>query len=84
MTIESCEIEKVGMEEDEKPVLRFKGCSQGLPLNRTNFETLIRLFGSSQSESWIGKRIELFRDESVSFGGTQGGVRIREAPQVPF
>jgi len=46
-------------------------------LNKTNLALVAKAFGK-KTGAWVGKRITLFLDESVSFGGQLvGGVRIR-------
>lgn len=82
VTIAGVREELVGLGEDaaEKPVLYFKGAKQGLVLNRTNFDALVAIFGTEDSDGWIGKVVEIYNDPSVNFGGVRGGVRIREIP----
>jgi hypothetical protein len=65
-------------EKKEKSVLYFseKG-SKPLILNRANDDILCEKFGE-EDEDWHGKRVQLYVDKNVMFGGRRvGGVRIR-------
>src|SRR2546427_12422230 len=75
--IEACKEEKVGMgtEAELKPVLYFRGCKQGLVLNRTNADILTNLFGSADSDVWIGKKGVIVNDPTGNYGGVHGGMR---------
>ena len=62
---------------DNKPVLRFEGTEKGLILNRTNAETIARLYGND-IENWTGKRIVLYVEHGVqAFGKVWDVVRVR-------
>ncbi len=63
--------------------LKFVGALRELGLNATNLRTLIALFGSSAA-AWKGKRVALFVDHKVRFGGSVvSAVRIRAQPVDP-
>lgn len=90
--VESIEEEQVG--GDTKPVLRGWGHSpnssagaDGKPegrdiviaLNPTNLVSLTELFGSDESEDWLGECIVAFNDPSVTFNNKKtGGIRFRK------
>lgn len=57
ITITSFGIEKVG--DDDKPVLRFEGSTQGLVVNKTNAMSLGAILGNDTS-MWLGMRVELY------------------------
>jgi hypothetical protein len=62
--------------QERKPVLRFTDASKKLVLNRTNAETIARLYGS-RAEAWKGQRITLFPTR-VRFGNeTVDAIRVR-------
>src|SRR5262245_48555253 len=62
---------------EPKWVLTFEG-DRRLSLNRTNLRLMAKWFGTRPS-AWIGQRITVYVDESVSFGGRLvGGLRIRK------
>jgi len=72
---------KNGRPAEAKWVVTFEG-DRCLGLNKTNLQLLAKWFGTRNS-AWIGKRITVYRDESISFGGRlTGGLRVRRpAPQ---
>jgi hypothetical protein len=70
-------LETVG--ENRKPVMYFTGHEKGLVLNVTNVRTLTDLFGTDESDDWLGRRIELYTT-GVEYKGQQTlGIRIRGA-----
>jgi hypothetical protein len=79
LTVTSVEAETVGQgdQAETKPVVYFKEVEQGLVLNKTNGEELEGLMGPD-TDSWIGKKIELYHDENVYFQGKKvGGLKVR-------
>lgn len=79
LTIRSLEIEPVGPDKDDKPVLYFKGVEKGLVVNKTNFQAISDLYGRD-SDDWPGHKVALYVAE-VSFSGkTTLGVRVRVKP----
>lgn len=58
--------------------LVFDGKKKMLIINGDRRKTLVRLFGADTA-SWWGKRISLYVDPNVTFGGKQtGGIKIRD------
>jgi hypothetical protein len=54
--------------------------NQKLLLNKENLRTLIEAFGD-EMDGWIGQRVEVFFDKSVTFGGKRvGGIRLKALP----
>lgn len=66
-----------GEDQDEKPVVYFEGKEKALVTNKTNWNTLIGLFGN-ETDEWIGKRIKILSTE-VAFKGKMG-MAIRISP----
>ncbi len=63
---------------EEKHVLHFKELPKPLVLNMTNGQLIEAIVGSDNSDDWIGKRVVLYNDKTVSFAGKlTGGIRIR-------
>lgn len=66
--------------KDDQPEMKW--CaefveSKPLVLNSTNLALIEKALGSDDSDDWIGKKIVLFNDENVSFGGqVTGGIRV--------
>lgn len=75
-------------QENEAPeykyVLQFKEAVKPLVLNMTNARMIAVVTGSEETNDWIGKKITLFNDPSVSFAGKlTGGIRVQMmAPQA--
>jgi hypothetical protein len=84
-TVEGCErhnVAKEGAEPEHKWCLAFQECDKPLVLNSTNIQLCERVFGSDDTDQWIGKKIVLYVDPNVSYGGKiTGGIRVR-APKV--
>lgn len=61
------------------PVMHFSDPdSKPLIMNNSNWMTLEDLYGD-ESDNWTGKKIELYKDPNVMFGGKRvGGVRVRK------
>jgi hypothetical protein len=60
----------------------FAEFDRGLLLNRTNIRTLADFLGNDTG-TWIGKKIVVYTDPTVSFGGrTVGGIRVRAPKQA--
>jgi hypothetical protein len=74
--IDRIQMEEVGEERKEKPVLYFESKSKGMVLNVTNAKTISASYGND-SEDWRGREIVLF-ETSVSYKGeTKPGIRVR-------
>lgn len=65
----------------KKPVVYFEGKEKGLALNITNVRTIKSLYGSFQSEDWIGKWVTLYTTTTEMGGETVECIRIR--PTIP-
>lgn len=77
VVISNIELENLGSEEapDKKPVLYFKGKDKGLACNKTNWNTLISLYGQ-ETDGWIGKAIKLQSMEVQFKGRMTMAIRI--------
>ncbi len=77
-------IEKIDLVELEKgkvkPVLRFKGWTQGLVLNKVNTKTITKVLGTSDSDALVGKAITLYPSETEMNGEMVPCVRVRTKP----
>lgn len=71
-------VAKEGAEEEYKWCLNFTNIDKPMVLNATNLQLLAKFLGSDESDDWQGKKIILYDDPSVSFGGKlTGGIRVR-------
>jgi hypothetical protein len=76
------ELEKMAGKDErqiEKPVMYFTGHTLGLVLNVENVNTLTELFGTDESELWLGKQIELYTTNVRVGAKSVLGIRVRAA-----
>jgi len=72
-------VAKEGADPEMKWVLHFTNLDKPLVLNSTNLQLIAMFLKSDDTEDWEGKKIILYDDPSVSFGGKlTGGIRVRE------
>ena len=80
-TIASMEQQNVAMDDqppEMKWVLHFHEVDKGIALNWTNIQLIAKAVGSEETNDWMGKKIVLYEDPNVSFGGKLvGGIRVR-------
>jgi hypothetical protein len=71
-------VAKEGADPELKWCMRFSNIDKPLVLNTTNMTLLEKFLGSDLTDDWIGKKIILYDDPAVSFGGKlTGGIRVR-------
>ena len=71
---------KQGEPAEMKWVLNFEELEKPLTLNSTNGNLIEACTGTRDFNGWIGKRIQLYCDPLISFGGkVTGGIRVRQA-----
>lgn len=64
--------------EEHKWIVYFHETEKGLVLNSTNLQLLQLATGSTGTEDSLNKKVVLFNDPTISFGGKlTGGIRIR-------
>jgi hypothetical protein len=61
--------------EQTKLAVYLEGQQQGLLLNKTNYHTIKKLTGSTQTDDWLGFTVELYQDPN-------DWIRVRQAPQL--
>ena len=67
---------------DMKYCLFFKELEKPLVLNSTNGQLIAKITGSEDLDDWEGKKVVLYNDPNISFGGKIcGGIRVR-APKA--
>lgn len=81
LTIADIKQEKIGQgsQADDKWVLSFEEEEKGLVLNKTNTNTIARLYGDD-TDDWIGKQITLFATEVQFQGDMVEAIRVRSKP----
>jgi len=68
---------------ETKWVCHLEEFDRGLVLNKTNIR-LIAAFLGNDTSAWMGRKIVIFNDPMVSFGGrTVGGIRVRAPKGAP-
>jgi hypothetical protein len=86
LTIKDCRVQvftSTKGDSDEKLVLDWREDRPPLALNRTNAGWLVSTFGPDD-EAWMGKRVHVFHDAGVRFGGRAvGGLVIEQAHSAP-
>ncbi len=76
-------VAKEGAPEELKWCLHFAELDKPMVLNNTNGAIIAKYTGSDESEGWIGKKVVLYDDPNITFGGKLvGGIRVR-APRIP-
>lgn len=75
--IANLEIEQIGKNKDERPVLYFRGKKKGLVLNKTNTNKICDILGSSETEEWFGQMIVLYPTEVEFQGSATLAIRVR-------
>ena len=64
--------------EEKKWAIMFAEFNRPMVLNSTNIQLLAKACGSEDTKDWIGKKVVLYVDENVTFGGKLvGGLRVR-------
>ena len=82
VTISHIDMEAVGRDKEQKPILYFEGKKKGLVLNRVNAKMVTALAGSSETNEWPGVRVALYTT-MTEFGGEQVEcIRIKAPVQA--
>ncbi len=79
LTIKNYEKKNVGRsKQDMQWVFYFDEHDKGFILKPTNGKLIAVVIGSADFDDWIGKKIVLFIDPTIDFGGdVVGGIRCR-------
>ena len=79
--IQKYEMEEIGQDKNQKPVLYFKGANKGLVLNKTNACEIAAMHGDDMG-GWTGKEIELFSQIVPYQGQNVAAIRVRNVAAV--
>ncbi len=74
--IQKVEVEEIGQDKDEKPVIYFEGVERGLVMNKTNGVAIAEIHGDA-TDGWTGKEIEIFSMMVPYQGQNVAAIRIR-------
>ena len=76
--VEKVNVAKEGAEPEFKWAMNFHESDKPLVLNWTNIQLCEKAFASDDTDQWVGKKIVLYVDPNVSYGGkVVGGIRVR-------
>ena len=71
-------VAKEGAEPELKWCLEFAEHDKPLVLNSTNIQLCERIFASDDTDQWVNKKLVLYVDPTISYGGkVVGGIRVR-------
>ena len=71
-------VAKQGAAPEMKWVMDFREQDKPLVLNATNIALCEAICGSDDTDDWTGKKIVLYEDPTIAFGGKiVGGIRVR-------
>lgn len=71
-------VAREGDEPEYKWLIKFEEFKKPMVLNSTNIKRLARACNSDDTDNWAGKKVVLYVDPDVEFGGNVvGGLRIR-------
>lgn len=75
--VSSVKVESLGQGEDQedKPVIYFEGKEKGLVCNKTNWNTMIELFGG-ETDDWVGHKVKILATEVAFKGKMTMAIRI--------
>lgn len=80
LTIRDCSLEEVG-DGESRWVLWLKENSKGLVLNVTKIRELEASYGKN-TDDWLGKKVRLSHDPSVSYAGKRvGGIKLETSKE---
>jgi hypothetical protein len=96
MTIRAIKLEEIGQDKTHKPVLFFNEETRGLVMNKTNGAMIAHTY-SNETDSWLGKHVELHVEPVQFQGRIVDAIRVRvptqpvapaakpvpQAPEVP-
>ena len=64
--------------EDIKWMVAFEETKKPMVLNSTNIQLMAKACGSEDTDDWVGKKVTIYVDPNVSFGGKLvGGLRVK-------
>ena len=82
ITIDRIAKEKVGKQQEVRPVLYADGMRKGMIINRTNFKSIAKILGQDDSK-WKGGRVTLFPTETEFQGEPVEAIRVRPKAWEP-
>ena len=80
LTIKGVKVQDVGKDDkkEKKLVMSFEEDDRGCTLGSVRYDQAAEIFGTRNTDEWIGKQIQLVFDPSVKFAGKRvGGIAFR-------
>jgi len=81
LTIKRIEVHNVAKDTEpkqERPIMFFEEMDKPMVVNSTNLKRCAKAMASEETDDWVGRKIVLYTDEDVEFGGEiVGGLRLR-------
>ena len=78
------EVTAPGKDPKLKVVIYFEERQKGCVLNLANGAVLEAMTGSADPDKWVGTRVRVYNDPTVTFGGQQvGGIRFARVRPLP-
>jgi hypothetical protein len=78
VVIDKIVMEKVGKQQETRPVMYVKGGKKGVVLNRTNFRAIAKVLGQDDTK-WSGGKITLYPTVIEFEGEPRDAIRVRPA-----
>jgi hypothetical protein len=78
VTIKDAEIKD--FDNGTKIILKFKETDKDLILNKTNADTLTKMFESDDTDDWNGRKIKLYATDVSYQGKAMRGIRVYSKP----
>jgi hypothetical protein len=72
---------KFNGKEQKKLVLYFAGTGKAMPVNATNWDSIVDITGEADSDNWPGHMIEVFPTTTEVRGETFDCIRVRAPEQ---
>ena len=80
VTIKEVMVEAVGMDQEDKPVIYFDEHPKGCILNKTNAQSVAKVYGDEEDD-WFGKKLVLMTVPSrTPAGEATTSIRMKPVP----
>jgi len=75
--VEAGELTSQGGRKTKKPIVYFRGAKKPLAFNTTNCQSVVSLYGSNDTSTWIGKKITIYPTVTQMGGKEVDCIRIK-------
>lgn len=63
-----------------KIIVKFVETDKSLVLNKTNADTLTKMFGSDDTDDWLDRKVKLYATDTTYQGKPIRGIRVHSRP----